>query len=94
MQNWKRAVIGASAGSAAVMFWKRRPAAGLLLAGVGLAALASEYPEKFAEIREELPAYLERGSGMLAIAMRLGQRIAEIARDRGNAWQELLQSRR
>ena len=52
MENWKRALLAGSAGTSAVMFLKGNRAAGFILAGVSLATLASEYPEKFAEFRE------------------------------------------
>ena len=87
MPNWKRALIGGSAGAALVMFVKGRPAAGVILAGIGLATLASEYPEKFDEFRERLPEYVERGTSYLEAVSRLGQRLASAA-ERGSAWYE------
>ena len=45
MKNWKRALIFGSLGASAfLLVTGRKPAAGVL-AGVGLAALATEYPE-------------------------------------------------
>ena len=90
MENWKRAIVACSAGASAIMFIKRRKAAGVLLAGVGLATLASEYPEKFAKLREELPDYFDRGARFLEIVSRAGERVAEFAGRRGRAaWHEL-----
>jgi hypothetical protein len=89
MPNWKRALLAGSAGAAVVMFLKGRPAAGALLAGIGLATLASEYPEKFEELRDKLPEYMERGISYLDSATRLGQRLAAAADERkGSAWYE------
>ena len=44
MENWKRAVIAGSAGAATILLLKGKRPAGVLVAGVGLAVLASEYP--------------------------------------------------
>jgi hypothetical protein len=78
MENWKRALVAGSAGASAILFCKGKPAAGIILAGVGLAALASEYPKKFAEFRENLPDYIERGTKFLDIASRAGERLAGV----------------
>ncbi len=90
MQQWKRAVLAGSAAASAIMFLKKKRAAGILLAGVGLATLASEYPEKFAQIRAELPDYLERGTNFLDIVSRLGERIASAARKSSSDWYDSL----
>jgi len=88
MENWKRAVIAASAGAALAMFLRKKTTAGVILAGVSLATLASEYPEKFAEIRDRLPEYVERGTNYLDLVSRAGQRLAEVAKGRGEEWFE------
>jgi hypothetical protein len=90
VENWKRALLAGSAGAAVIMFLKRKPAAGVILAGVGLATLASEYPEKFAEFRQKLPEYVERGNKFLEVVSRAGERLAEAAESRGSAWYEAL----
>jgi len=77
MENWKRAVVGASAGAAVLMLAKGKTTAGVVLAGVGLSMLASEYPDQFAEFRERLPEYVERGSVFLDIVLRAGERLAQ-----------------
>ena len=51
MENWKRALIAGSAALSAICFIKGKRGGGLLFAGVSLATLASEYPEKFRDIR-------------------------------------------
>jgi len=78
MENWKKAVVAGAAGVSAVLFVKRKPAAGVLAGGVALAVLASEYPEKFRAIREELPYYAERGTQFLEVVTRLGVKLAEV----------------
>ncbi|MBV8050875.1 MAG: hypothetical protein JOZ80_06795 [Acidobacteriaceae bacterium] len=90
MEAWKRALLAGSAGAAAIMFLKGKPTAGVILAGVGLATLASEYPDKFAEIRERLPDYVERGNTFLGVVSRVGERLAEAAESRGSTWYEAL----
>ena len=77
MENWKRAVVGASAGAAVLMLAKGKTTAGVVLAGVSLSMLASEYPDQFAEFRERLPEYVERGSVFLDIVLRAGERLAQ-----------------
>jgi len=69
--------VGASAGAAVLMLAKGKTTAGVVLAGVGLSMLASEYPDQFAEFRERLPEYVERGSVFLDIVVRAGERLAQ-----------------
>jgi len=87
MPNWKRALMAGSAGAAVAMFVKGKTTAGVILTGLSLATLASEYPEKFAELRDRLPAYVERGTVFLDIVGRTGERIAELAEGRAD-WYE------
>jgi hypothetical protein len=90
VENWKRALLVGSAGAAVIMFLKGKSAAGFILAGVGLATLASEYPEKFAELREKFPEFIERGHGFLDMVSRTGERLAEAVEQRGAAWYQVL----
>ncbi len=90
MEAWKRALLAGSAGAAAIMFLKGKPTAGVILAGVGLATLASEYPDKFAEFRERLPEYVERGNTFLNVISRVGERLADATEHRGSTWYEAL----
>jgi hypothetical protein len=90
MHNWKRAVIAGSAGAAAILMLKGKRPAAVLVGGVGLAVLASEYPEKFERIREEIPSYVRQGTKFLDLAMKIGGKIEEIAESRGRRlWDEL-----
>ena len=77
MENWKRGLVGVSTGAAVVMLAKGKTTAGVILAGVSLSMLASEYPDQFAEFRERLPEYVERGSVFLDIVVRAGERLAQ-----------------
>ncbi|MBV9625136.1 MAG: hypothetical protein JOZ14_14280 [Acidobacteria bacterium] len=90
MENWKRAVLAGSAGLSVIFLLKGSRLGGLIFGGVALATLASEYPEKFAEIRAKLPDYVERGTNFLEVVSRVGERLAEVAESRGPAWYEAL----
>ena len=90
MESWKKAVIAGSIGAATVLFLKKRYPAGVLATGVGLAMLASEYPEKFETVRRALPDYFDRGMRVMEMATRVGQRITEGAgRAAFDAWEEI-----
>jgi hypothetical protein len=90
MQNWKRAVIAGSVGGATILLLKGKRPAAVLVGGVGLAVLASEYPEKFTRIREELPSYVRQGTRFLDLAMKIGSKITELAQERRQSMLEEL----
>src|ERR1700677_1232168 len=90
MENWKRAEIAGTAGTAAMLALKGRRPAAVLVGSVGLAVLASEYPEQFRRIREELPSYVRQGTRFLDLAMKIGSKIEELADKRAaRAFEEL-----
>jgi hypothetical protein len=90
MDSWKKAAVVGSIGAATVLFMKKRYPAGVLATGVGLALLASEYPEKFEKVRRVLPDYFERGMEVMEMAARAGRRITEAAgRSVAEAWEEI-----
>ena len=90
MENWKRVVIAGSMGTAAMLLLKGRRPAAVLVGGLGLAVLASEYPNQFARIREELPSYVRTGTRFLDLAMQIGSKIGELAERRAaRAFEEL-----
>lgn len=69
---------------------KNRYAAGVLATGAGLAVLASEYPEKFEQVRQALPDYFDRGMQVMEMAAKAGRRISEAAgRSAVDAWDEI-----
>jgi len=75
--NWKRALIfGALGASAYLLLSGRKPAAGVL-AGVGLAALATEYPEQVQTLWERAPEYVTRGNQVLSVVATFLERLAE-----------------
>lgn len=85
MENWKKAAIAGSMGAATILMLKGKRPASVLVAGVGLAVLASEYPEKFERIREEIPSYVRQGTRFLDLAMKMGSKIGELVERRGRA---------
>jgi hypothetical protein len=90
MENWKRAVIAGSVGTATLLLLKGKRPAAVFVGGVGLAVLASEYPSEFGRIREELPSYVQQGTRFLDLAMKIGDRIEEFAEKRAaRAFEEL-----
>lgn len=90
MDSWKKAMVVGSIGAAAILFMKKRYPAGVLATGVGLALLASEYPEKFEKIRRVLPDYFERGMQVMEMAGRAGRRITQAAGQSAvEAWEEI-----
>ena len=90
MENWKRAVIAGTAGTALMLAVKGRRPAAVLVGGLGLAVLASEYPDQFGRIREELPSYVRTGTRFLDLAMQIGSKIGELAERRAaRAFEEL-----
>ena len=79
MDTWKKATVLASMGAGAILFMKRRYPAGVLATGVGLAVLASEYPDQFEKVRRSLPDYFDRGMRVMDMAAKAGKRITEAA---------------
>ncbi len=90
MDSWKKAVVAASVGASMVLFLKKRNAAGVLAGGVALAILAAEYPEKFDNVRRQLPDYFDRGMHVMEMAARAGKRITEAAGQSAvDMWEEM-----
>jgi len=90
MEAWKKAVVAGSVGTSALFFLKKKWPAGVLTAGVALAVLASEYPEKFEDVQKSLPGYFDRGMRLLEMTSRVGQKITQFAEQGGRRiWDEL-----
>jgi hypothetical protein len=90
MENWKKALVLGAMGAAALLFVKKRYPAGVLATGAGLAILASEYPEKFEQVRRSLPDYFDRGMRVMEMAGQAGRRITEAAgRTDFDPWDEI-----
>jgi len=90
MQSWKKvAVFGAVGLGAALIVSGRRPL-GLAFAAGGLALLASEYPEKFEDLLEDAPDYLNKGMEIFATLKKVGEGFIEDAERRSvNAGRDL-----
>ncbi|MGA3196028.1 MAG: hypothetical protein ABSD39_13585 [Terriglobales bacterium] len=84
MNNWKQAAIAASAAAAVILLLKGKRPAAVLAGGIGMAVLASEYPDRFERFREEFPSYIRQGTGFVDLAMRIGSKIGELAENRSS----------
>ena len=90
MENWKKAAVAGAIGAATILFLKKKYPAGVLATGVGLAVLASEFPDKFERVRQSLPDYFDRGMRVMEMAARAGKRISDAAgRSAIDAWEEV-----
>jgi hypothetical protein len=89
MEDWKRVMVAGSAAASVILLLKGKTAAGLVVAGVGIATVASEYPEKFADVRDNLPEYAERGTRYLETISKVVERIGRQA-GRGRWLESLL----
>ena len=83
MQNWKRAVIFGSLGAGTFFLITGRRPAGVVLTAVGLATLASEYPEKLEALWRNAPYYLEKGNRWVSMVARLGEQLGRRDRREG-----------
>jgi hypothetical protein len=79
--DWKRIVMFGAFGAAAYFLLSGKRAAGMASAGVGLAALASENPERFEQIWNQAPEYLDRGHRIVNGISSLVERISEHAQN-------------
>ncbi len=77
MSNWKRAVIFGALGAGAVLALTGRRTAGIVAAGVGVAVLASEHPEKVQQLWENAPEYMEKGTQVVNMVSGFLERLAE-----------------
>jgi hypothetical protein len=90
MEAWKKAVVAGSLGTSAVLFLKKKWPAGVLTAGIGLAVLASEYPEKFENVKSALPEYFQSGMRLMEMVSRAGEKIAQLAERNGQEiWDQI-----
>ena len=77
MQTWKKIAVFGAIGAGAAMILTGRRALGAALATGGLALLASEYPEKFEDLLEDAPEYLNKGIELLATLKKVGEGLVE-----------------
>lgn len=90
MQMWKKVAVFGAIGAGAALILTGRRALGAALATGGLALLASEYPEKFEDLLEDAPDYLNKGIALFATLKKVGERFVEDAERRSvNAWRDI-----
>ena len=75
--DWKKTLIYGSFAAGAVLFLTGRRPAGLAVAGVGLATFAAENPERFEEIWNHLPEYIEKGSKFVDMAATFMEKLGQ-----------------
>jgi hypothetical protein len=75
--DWKKALMYGSFAAGAVLFLTGRRPAGLAVAGIGLATLASENPERFEDLWRRMPEYIDKGSKFVDMAATFLERMAE-----------------
>jgi len=85
MQTWKKVAIFGAIGAGAALLFTGRRALGAALATGGLALLASEYPEKFEDLLDDAPDYLNKGMEILATLKNVGQGFIEEAERRATS---------
>lgn len=85
MTDWKKVLMFGAFGAAAYFLLSGKRAAGMASAGIGLAALASDHPEKFEQVWNQAPEYLDRGHRIVNGIQSLVERISEHAQ----SWQQM-----
>jgi hypothetical protein len=75
--DWKKTLMYGSFAAGAVLFLTGRRPAGLAVAGIGVATLAAEHPEKFEELWRRMPEYVDKGSKLVDIAASFLERLSE-----------------
>lgn len=78
--DWKKGLIYGSFVAGAVLFITGRRPAGLAVAGIGVATLISEHPEKFEDLWRRMPEYIDKGGRLLDRAAGL---VELLGQDRG-----------
>src|SRR4051812_23114158 len=77
--DWKRIAMFGCFGAAVDFLVSGKKAAGMAAAGLGLATLASEHPEKFEQVWNNMPDYLDRGHRIVNGIQTLIERVSESA---------------
>jgi hypothetical protein len=75
--DWKKALIYGSFAAGAALFLSGRRPAGLAVAGIGVATLALENPEKFEDLWRRMPEYVDKGGKLVDIAASFLERLGE-----------------
>jgi hypothetical protein len=83
--DWKKTLIYGSFAAGAVLFLSGRRPAALAVAGIGVATLALENPEKLEELWRRMPEYVDRGGRLVDMAAAFLDRLGEQRTYRGVA---------
>jgi len=75
--DWKKGIVFGSFAAGALLFLTGRRPAGLVIAGVGLAALAVEHPERFEDLWNRLPEYIDKGSKLVDGAATFMEKLSQ-----------------
>jgi hypothetical protein len=75
--DWKKALVYGSFAAGAVLFLSGRRPAGIVVAGIGVATLAAEHPEKFEELWRRMPEYVDKGGKLVDMAAAFLERMSE-----------------
>lgn len=63
--NWKKSLIYGSLAAGAILLLTGRRPAGFVVAGIGVATLIAEHPEKFEDLWHHMPEYIDKGGRLL-----------------------------
>ena len=75
--DWKKALIYGSFAAGTLLFISGRRPAGLAVAGIGLATLVSENPEKFEQLWRRMPEYIEKGGKFIDMAATFLEKVSQ-----------------
>jgi len=81
--DWKKALMYGSFAAGAVLFLSGKRPAGLAAAGIGLATLAAQHPEKLEELWDRMPEYLDKGTQFVEMAADFIEQVSEQAEQAG-----------
>jgi hypothetical protein len=76
-QNWKKMLMYGSFGAAAILLATGKRPAALAAAGIGVAFFAAEHPERFEQVWNRAPEYLDKGQRVVSQLGGLVDRITE-----------------
>lgn len=79
--DWKKGLMYGSFAAGAILFITGRRPAGLAVAGIGVATLIAEHPEKFEDLWQRMPEYIDKGGRLLDRAAGL---IELLGQERGS----------
>ena len=86
MTNWKRGVVAGTLGAGVVLLLTGKRRAGIAVGTVGLAILASEYPDKFEALWRHSPDYVSRGIQIFQTVSDILDRFEPAGSMAGSRW--------